>query len=589
MPRSMAASSARRRTRSCCTGSATCSIRSLTGYWGSGRFRGRARYGAGDHRGATPARSKASRSRCSTTTRKSRCATACRTACSASPATTSTMPELIEGDGRTPQPRPARHLRCRRAGGLAGAGGPGRRRRRHLPRRHRADRAAVAQDLRGADAVLQGRRRLPRLAERPPEPFHHARPACSRRAACCTMPTSSALPTRPTCWTGPSWPWHACGRCWRSTAWTRSRGAGFGAPSSWTLPGYLPYGGQPGTGGCEGRQAMRDEWPDIPYEPWRETCAALHLFAQILGKYRLARTPLGEPFVACDTLSERPRLHDRAGCGQRRGDRARAGPGRASASGAASSSGATADFALQPMSVAAFHGKMLDLVSASAARPRSTAGRTRSPTPMPFAEDRAERPYDAEAVNRFFRASVAVWSVFQHFRTGFLGKVSPVHLFWGSFDLAVTRFSGRRAPLHPGGVPALPDAVTREAYSHEVSSAGFWPGGGGVDFPAFYSYAYPSPAGFADVRVEPSAAAFHPGLGEFVLPYDAVRTRGRPGGDADAVSPKHVSGRRPARLLGCRRARMRHRRAVEAALALGGRPPSRRGLPNAPPFPSHAA
>ena len=129
---------------------------------------------------------------------------------------------------------------------------------------------------------------------------------------------------------------------------------------------------------------------------------------------------------------------------------------------------------------------------------------------------------------RFFHASVAVDRVLKRFRTGFLGKVSPVHLFWGSFDIAVTRFSGRSAPLHPGGIPALPDEVTCEAYSHEVSSAGFWPGGPGVDFPAFYSYAYPAPPGFADAAVEPEAAYFDTKLGEFLLPYDAVRQASNP-------------------------------------------------------------
>ena len=114
--------------------------------------------------------------------------------------------------------------------------------------------------------------------------------------------------------------------------------------------------------------------------------------------------------------------------------------------------------------------------------------------------------------------------VFKQFRTGFIGKVSPVHLFWGSFDIAVTRFSGNRAPRHPGGVPALPDDVTAEAYSHQVSSAGFWPGGGGIDYPAFYSYAYPGPDGFAEAIVEPAEARFDQTLGEFILPYDAVRT-----------------------------------------------------------------
>jgi len=118
--------------------------------------------------------------------------------------------------------------------------------------------------------------------------------------------------------------------------------------------------------------------------------------------------------------------------------------------------------------------------------------------------------------------------VFAHFRTGFLGKVSPVHFFWGSFDLAVTRFSGKAAPAHPGGVPNLPDDVAREAYSHEVSSAGFWPGGGPIDYPVFYSYAYPAPEGFAAAKVKPAEAFFSKDLGEFLLPYDAVRTAAKP-------------------------------------------------------------
>jgi hypothetical protein len=121
-----------------------------------------------------------------------------------------------------------------------------------------------------------------------------------------------------------------------------------------------------------------------------------------------------------------------------------------------------------------------------------------------------------------------VHRVFSTFRTGFLGKASPVHFFWGSFDLAVTRFSGRRAPPHPGGVPNLPDAVAREAYSHEVSSAGFWPGGGAIDDAAFYSYAYPAPEGFAAAQVTPAQAFWSKELGEFILPYEAVRSAGDP-------------------------------------------------------------
>ena len=138
------------------------------------------------------------------------------------------------------------------------------------------------------------------------------------------------------------------------------------------------------------------------------------------------------------------------------------------------------------------------------------------------------RAYDGDAARRFHRVLSEVHRVFKQFRTGFLGKASPVHFFWGSFDLAVTRFSGRLAPRHPGGVPNLPDAVAHEAYSHEVSSAGFWPGGGAIDYPAFYSYAYPAPAGFRETKVKPEAAFFSEALGEFILPYDAVRTAAEP-------------------------------------------------------------
>src|SRR5207248_6596856 len=146
------------------------------------------------------------------------------------------------------------------------------------------------------------------------------------------------------------------------------------------------------------------------------------------------------------------------------------------------------------------------------------------PNPIRFSQDRTHAAYDAAAAHRFWRGLVQVDRIFKLFRTGFVGKVSPVHFFWGSFDLAVTRFSGRSAPLHPGGVPHLPDSVVREAYSHEVSSAGFWPGGAGVEDPAFYSYAYPEPPGFRQASVHPAAAFFSEGLGEFLLPYDAVRT-----------------------------------------------------------------
>jgi hypothetical protein len=180
------------------------------------------------------------------------------------------------------------------------------------------------------------------------------------------------------------------------------------------------------------------------------------------------------------------------------------------------------------MSVAEFHARFRELVEKLGGTPEFDGRPNEIADAIPFRDDKQVRPYDADAVTRFFRALVAVSRVLLRFRTGFIGKVSPVHLFWGSFDLAVTRFSGRRAPLHPGGVPNLPDEVTREAYSDEVSSAGFWPGGGGTDFPAFYSYAYPTPKGFGDAQVQPADAYFDSKLGEFILPYDVARNSADP-------------------------------------------------------------
>ena len=147
--------------------------------------------------------------------------------------------------------------------------------------------------------------------------------------------------------------------------------------------------------------------------------------------------------------------------------------------------------------------------------------------PIRFSQDQTHAAYDPDAAHRFWRALLQVDRIFKLFRSGFMGKASPVHFFWGSFDLAVTRFSGRPAPIHPGGVPGLPDVVTREAYSHEVSSAGFWPGNEGFPQAAFYSYAYPEPAGFRNRAVTPGAY-FDVTLGEFILPYDTVRVAADP-------------------------------------------------------------
>jgi Family of unknown function (DUF5996) len=263
-------------------------------------------------------------------------------------------------------------------------------------------------------------------------------------------------------------------------------------------------------------------WPDIPFPPWKETCATLHLWTQIVGKYRLARTPWinhswhATFYVTSRGLTTSPIPAD--ACSVQFDfdfiDHQLIGT---------VSDGSLASVALEPMTVADFHRRFLELTDQLGVRIEFNGKPNEIPDAVPFASDTMHRSYDAEAVHRFWRALVQGDRVLKDFRTGFLGKASPVHLFWGSFDLAVTRFSGRRAPLHPGGIPALPDAVTREAYSHEVSSAGFWPGGGPVDYPAFYSYAYPAPDGFSSQRVAPQEAFFDQKAGEFILPYSVVR------------------------------------------------------------------
>ncbi len=192
------------------------------------------------------------------------------------------------------------------------------------------------------------------------------------------------------------------------------------------------------------------------------------------------------------------------------------------------SDGSTRRLALRPQSVAEFYGAVMaaldDLGVAVAIneKPCEIAAAT------PFSQDRIHAAYDPDYAWRFWQVLLLTDHVLKKFRTGFLGKCSPVHFFWGSFDLAVTRFSGRRAPPFAGKAPGVASEVMREAYSHEVSSAGFWPGGNGIDFPAFYSYTYPAPAGFREFAVQPEAAYFSGTLGEFLLPYDAVRTAADP-------------------------------------------------------------
>jgi Family of unknown function (DUF5996) len=269
--------------------------------------------------------------------------------------------------------------------------------------------------------------------------------------------------------------------------------------------------------------ASQQPWPELPTASWRDTYATLHLWTQIIGKIRLVRSPwLNHSwhvalYVTARGLTTSP-IPD--------GDRSvqidldfidhtlRI----------STSDGAARQFSLPGKSVATFYATVMADLAALGIPTDIDEMPNELPEPVRFSQDDRHASYDPEAVGRFHQILVNVDSVFKQFRTGFLGKASPVHFFWGSFDLAVTRFSGRRAPRHPGGVPHLSDEVACEAYSHEESSAGFWPGSGTIDYPAFYSYAYPEPAGFRGTKVRPDAAFFSEALGEFILPYDAVRT-----------------------------------------------------------------
>ncbi len=276
--------------------------------------------------------------------------------------------------------------------------------------------------------------------------------------------------------------------------------------------------------------APPDRWPALPYAAWADTAATLQLWTQVVGKIRLARTPwLNHSwhvalYVTTRGLTTSP-IPDGARSFQIDFDFID------HVLWIRTSDGHFRQLVLQPMPVAEFYAdvmialKELGIVVAIRTMPCEI------PNCIPFEQDTVHASYDADAVNRFWRVLLSAQRMMAHFRTGFLGKVSPVHFFWGSFDLAVTRFSGRSAPRHPGGVPHLPNAVAHEAYSHEVSSAGFWPGSTGpVDYPAFYSYAYPAPEGFTAVRVKPDAAFFSKELGEFILPYDAMRNARDPDG-----------------------------------------------------------
>jgi hypothetical protein len=266
----------------------------------------------------------------------------------------------------------------------------------------------------------------------------------------------------------------------------------------------------------------REVWPDLPYRAWAETCATLHLWTQVVGKVRLAFTPwLNHSWHVPLYVTARGLTTSPIPCGDRSfeinfdfNDHVL---------DIALNDGARRRIALAPRPVADFYALVIAALGELGIPVRINELPCEIAGAVPFTRDRMHGAYDAEYARRFWRVLLRVDRVLNQFRTGFIGKSSPVHFFWGSFDMAVTRFSGRRAPPHPGGAPGLSDAVMREAYSHEVSSAGFWPGGGGIDHAAFYSYAYPEPAGFRTSAVRPEGAFFSEAVGEFLLPYDAVR------------------------------------------------------------------
>jgi uncharacterized protein DUF5996 len=272
----------------------------------------------------------------------------------------------------------------------------------------------------------------------------------------------------------------------------------------------------------------QDRWPAVPAGEWRETCATLHMWTQIAGKICLALTPRTNHFWNI-ALQITPR--------------GLATPPMPYGDGAFAltfdliahqflvqrSDGRTAAIPLEPRTVADFYRLVMDTLRGMGIDVRIRTMPVEVPNPIRFEEDRTHHTYDPRAAHAFWRMLLTMKPVFERFRSGFIGKCSPVHFFWGSFDLAVTRFSGRRAPERPGA-----DPITRESYSHEVISHGFWPGGGAVPEPAFYAYAAPEPAGLKTARVQPRAAVYSTDLNEFILPYEAVRTAGSPDDDLTA-------------------------------------------------------
>jgi hypothetical protein len=305
-----------------------------------------------------------------------------------------------------------------------------------------------------------------------------------------------------------------------------------------------------------------EDWPALPYADWADTCRTLHLWTQVVGKVRLAVTPwLNHSWQVPLYLTARGLTTGVIYVGTRPLEMEFEFVARRLS---IRTDGSIAEVALAPMSVADFHAQVMAALDGLGRLVAINPVPNELPDAIPFTEDRAPRAFDADRAERFWRVLLQTDRLLKLFRTGFLGKASPVHFFWGSFDLAVTRFSGRSAPPHPGGVPHLPDAVAREAYSHEVSSAGFWPGSPGAEQAAFYSYAWPEPPGYRETPVRPAEARFDTGLGEFVLPYDAVRRAADP--DAFLLSFLTSTYAAAADRAGWDRA------ALECELGIPGRP-----------------
>lgn len=269
------------------------------------------------------------------------------------------------------------------------------------------------------------------------------------------------------------------------------------------------------------------QWPELDYAGWKDTAATLHLWTQIVGKIRMGGTPPINHswhvtlFLTARGLTTSPIPH---------GERMFQIDFDFVAQQLVivTSDGGATRLPLRPLPVAEFYRELMARLGELGLHVHIHARPNEVLDAIPFEQDFSHASYDGQAAARFWRVLLQAQRVFQQFRGRYLGKCSPVHFFWGSFDLAVTRFSGRPAPLHPGGVPNCPDAVTREAYSHEVSSCGFWPGNEQMPTPLFYSYAYPEPPGFGAAHAGPHGARYDAAMREFVLPYDELRRREDP-------------------------------------------------------------